>query len=314
MAPEISPVPSAPQSRRRASTASHSIVESSPSSSRRPSQVMGPPAPSLGADAHTGGPIPGEQGSIQVASGPLRHPKPLTPSDIHSLVEHEQEAMVNRLSRELSQLRQQTASVASTASSASAAPNDPIDTHHTSPYLGTPATPASRRHRSSSSLSSSYIPAVQGSRTGSISGIAPSRDTGLPSQRPGEHSRSGRSREPSFTSPRPLEGASASLSSSGQQMESLPHHASGPHAPYSHRSSLSQQRSPAASISRHEEVVHQRGEWESLKRDNDILRRRVRELEQTLKNLREQGPHPRDQQADPSEIQNVSIPAANVAE
>lgn len=31
---------------------------------------------------------------LTVASGPLRHPKPFTPSDLHSMVEKEQEAMV----------------------------------------------------------------------------------------------------------------------------------------------------------------------------------------------------------------------------
>jgi cell division protein FtsB len=59
---------------------------------------------------------------------------------------------------------------------------------------------------------------------------------------------------------------------------------------YPHRSSLSQQRSRTASITRPEEL-------ESIKRENEMLRRRVRELELTVRKLRE-GAAPRDEQSD----------------
>ncbi|OOF96518.1 hypothetical protein ASPCADRAFT_206696 [Aspergillus carbonarius ITEM 5010] len=247
------------------------------------SPSIAPPTPSAHAN-----PIPavGDQINIMSASGPLRHPKPLTPSDIHSMLEQEQEAMVNRLSRELSLLRQQTNSVASTASSTSTTLNDSVDALHASSYINNSAHPtASRRHRSSSSLSSSYIPAVQGSRAGSVSGIAPARDTYLPSARP-DPSRPGRSRESSLTSPRHSEGALPTLGSfhQTQSADQLPHHT----ASYPHRSSLSQKTPVVGSTPRHDEISLQRGEVEMLKRENEMLRRRVRELESAVTKL--QGP------------------------
>ncbi|GES57952.1 hypothetical protein ATEIFO6365_0004002800 [Aspergillus terreus] len=269
MAPDLAAPLSSPRSRPRAATAMQPTTTSSPLSSRRPSQVMGTPLTSLPASVYTGS--SNENGSVRSASGPLRHPKPLTPSDLHSMLEQEQEAMVNRLSRELSLLRQQTASVASTTSSASTTPfNDSVE------YLANPAahTATTRRHRSSSSLSASYIPAIQESRTGSVTGIAPSRDACLPSPRPTDAARSTRSRAPSFTSPRqPDPGSPLDISGA-----------------YPHRSSLSQQRSRTASITRPEEL-------ESIKRENEMLRRRVRELELTVRKLRE-GAAPRDERSD----------------
>ncbi|KAJ9668065.1 hypothetical protein H2201_001871 [Coniosporium apollinis] len=96
--------------------------------------------------------------SVDAAGVPMRHPRPLTAAELHLELEKEQEAVVNRLTRELSSLRAHSASVASTASSASAAPS----THSyldTSDHPGA-THPTSRRHRSSSSAS----------RAGSISG------------------------------------------------------------------------------------------------------------------------------------------------
>ncbi|KAE8365924.1 hypothetical protein BDV27DRAFT_156475 [Aspergillus caelatus] len=285
MAPELASVPiSTPRSRPRAATAMQPTTTPPAISSRRPSQVMSPPALPLAPVAYTGSSGPGgnDQGSVRSASGPLRHPKPLTPSDIHSMLEQEQEAMVNRLSRELSLLRQQTASVASTTSSTSTTFNDQSDAPQASSYLSSTHPTASRRHRSSSSLSSSYIPAVQGSRTGSGAGIIPSRDVPLSSSRPG------RSRESSFTSPRQSEGTLPLSPASAQQSQSDPfsNYVSGSH-PYPHRNSLSQQRSRTTSISRPDEIARQRAELEILKRENEGLRRRVRDLELVLRKHRE---------------------------
>ncbi|PYI33918.1 hypothetical protein BP00DRAFT_98102 [Aspergillus indologenus CBS 114.80] len=277
---------STPRSRPRAAT----TVQPAPTfpsslSSRRSSQVMAPLtlSPTLNAAAASPMPGTGEQDSSRAAavSGPLRHPKPLTPSDIHSMLEQEQEAMVNRLSRELSLLRQQTASVASTTSSTSTTLNDPMDSLHASQYIINSTVPTtSRRHRSSSSLSSSYIPAVQGSRTGSGFGIAPSRETQLPSTRT-DSARSGRSREPSLTSRQ----SDAALSqhhfpSTDQLSPSI--------GGFPHRNSLTQQKSPVIPASRHEELLAQREEVDLLKRENESLRRRVRELELIVRNSREQ--------------------------
>ncbi|KAE8351064.1 hypothetical protein BDV28DRAFT_137919 [Aspergillus coremiiformis] len=286
MTPELvsPPVSSTSMSRPRAATAMQPANPSSPLSSRRPSQVTSHPALPLAPIAYSGSSAIGvnDHGGVRSASGPLRHPKPLTPSDIHSMLEQEQEAMVNRLSRELSLLRQQTASVASTTSSTSTTLNDPLDVLHASSYLNSSAYPTvSRRHRSSSSLSSSYIPAIQGSRTGNGTGIIPSRDVPFSSSRPGW------SREPSFTSPRQLEGTLSLLSTSGQpsQSDQLSNHAPGPQS-YS-RNSLSPQRSRTTSVSRPEEIARQRGELEALKRENEGLRRRVRDLELVVRKHRE---------------------------
>ncbi|RHZ56217.1 uncharacterized protein CDV56_107710 [Aspergillus thermomutatus] len=292
MPADPSPVPtSSPTSRRRAATAMQ------PSTTpavifRRPSQGMGNPAISLPqtiyADSSMSG--MGENGGAGVVSPPLRHPKPLTPSDLHSLVEREQEAMVNRLSRELSLLRQQTASVASTTSSTSTTLNDSLDAYHSSPYLISSAHPtASRRHRSSSSLSSSYVPVVQGSRTGNGSAIARSRETSLslPSSRPNDLSRSARA--PSITS-RPSDQVLPSLAAlirpQPQQGENVPNNAPGPR-PNARQRSFSPQQVPAVGNPPRQEVPAQRGELEAIKRENEALRRRIRDLELVVKRYRE---------------------------
>ncbi|KAJ5915980.1 hypothetical protein N7454_010887 [Penicillium verhagenii] len=204
---------------------------------------------------------------------PLRHPKPLTPSDLHLVLEKEQEAMVNRLTRELSLLRQQTASVASTASSTSTLNESTEAMRGSSPSLSSSThSHSSRRQRSSSSLGS-HTPSVQGSQA-SVTGIAPSRTA--------EHQRSTRSREPSLSHRRPSIG---SLSSYTQHPH--PEHVSHYASPsiYPHRNSVSQTHLglSSSSLARCEEIALHRSELETAKRENEQLRRRVRELEQVLK-------------------------------
>ncbi|KAJ5105566.1 hypothetical protein NUU61_002913 [Penicillium alfredii] len=228
-------------------------------------------------------PVGSGEGITSTAQGPLRHPKPLTPSDLHLVLEKEQEAMVNRLTRELSLLRQQTTSVASTTSSTSTF-NDPADMAHASPSLTSSTHPhshTSRRQRSSSSLSA-HASAAQGPQAASVTGIALSRDRGLSSSRPAEHTRGLRSRESSLTSRRPSFG---SLSSFSQH----PHH-DHPYSKspslYPNRNSVSQTQlvySPASSMSRYEETAHHKSELDSIKRENEQLRKRVRDLEDVLK-------------------------------
>ncbi|KAF3389118.1 hypothetical protein F1880_003289 [Penicillium rolfsii] len=240
--------------------------------------------------------------------GPLRHPKPITPSDLHLVLEKEQEAMVslnsfffvhprmlmldylqvNRLTRELSLLRQQTASVASTASSTSTM-NDPIDGFHSSPSLGSSThTHSSRRQRSSSSLSSHT--AAQASQAGSVTGIAPSRETSIPCRsNDTSHPRTVRSREPSLTSRRPSIGSFSSHPpyAHGDQFT----HYGGPSI-YPHRNSVSQTHLGLSSNppSRYEEAVLQKSELEQIKQENEQLRKRVRELENVLKKQRDEEP------------------------
>ncbi|KAJ9302290.1 hypothetical protein DTO271G3_1156 [Paecilomyces variotii] len=304
MAPDLNSVPPSPRPPAATSASTAATNSSPPTSSRRVSQVMGPPPvpfspPSAVASLHGHGDA---TNGIAIASGPLRHPRPLTAAELHLELEKEQEGMVNRLTRELSQLRQQTASVASTASSTSTNLNDSMDAVHGSHYISSAIHPtASRRHRSSSNLSA-HLPLAQSARTGSVTGIAPSRDATLPSARPsGDFTRVARSREPSITSQRQSGRSSPSLSSSLQQQ----HGEHFPHFPgHSHRSSLSQSLpgtgehprtmsvSSTTGTSRYEEAAYHRAELETIKRENEMLRRRVRELESNLKSYRERESHP----------------------
>lgn len=182
------------------------------------------------------------------------------------------------MTRELSLLRQQTASVTSTASSTSNF-NEP-DGARASPTLSSSTrSQSARRNRSNSSLSS-HASATQGPQTGSVTGIAPSRETSHPSR--ADHSRTVRSREPSLTSRRPSIGSLSTFSHSNSSV-------------YPHRNSVSQSHlaySPGASLSRFEEATHHRLELEQTKRENEQLRKRVRELEQTLKKQKEAVPSP----------------------
>ncbi|KAL4750368.1 hypothetical protein BDW72DRAFT_176068 [Aspergillus terricola var. indicus] len=258
MSPEILQGPfSHLRTRPRAATASARPAKKSPPSSRLSSQAMSPPAGSVSQ-----GPDSGDHTRVgfhtraRATSGPLRQPKPLSPSEIHLILEQEQEAMVNRLSRELSLLRHQTSSVASTASSASTTLNEPLDALHKSAYIAGSTYPtASRRNRSSSSLSASYFPVVQGPRT------------------------SGRSRRPSAASP-----PSQSLISVSQPQERK--HDVSTHVPhgsclYTRRGSFSQQRIPSGPNIVHSDDITSR-DIETLIHENDVLRQRIRALEHEL--------------------------------
>ncbi|KAJ5373204.1 hypothetical protein N7517_005210 [Penicillium concentricum] len=265
MAPDLSATSHSNMSRPRAATTAPAMA-SQPPTPRQPVQgfhtsVAFPPpgSPPLGT---------GDYSITRTAQGPLRHPQPLTPSDLHLVLEKEQEAMVNRLTRELSILRQQTASVASTASSTSTF--NEADGARASPTLSSSnQSHSARRNRSNSSISSN-----QGPQSASVTGIAPSRE--IP-YRPADHSRTVRSREPSITSRRPSIGSISSFSHNNSIV-------------YPHRNSVSQTQlghSPGNSLSRFEEATHHRLEVEYMKRENEQLRRRVRDLEQTLKRQKE---------------------------
>ncbi|KAI4198838.1 MAG: hypothetical protein LQ346_002686 [Caloplaca aetnensis] len=240
--------------------------------------------------------------------GPLRHPRPLTAADLHMQLEKEQEAVVNRLTRELSLLRQQTASVASTTSSTSTGFADSTD-HNANHLMSGPSHPTpSRRHRSSSSLSTRSIntaattasgyTGLSGSTVGTTGGVAGSTVSGIAPARDIHgvypvHAQS-LSRQNSTASSRRSQASSPSLSSSLLQSDHFPNliplRQPNPSLP---SSQLPQQTlSPAASArssyihanptTRYEETSHQRAEMDSVKRENEALRRRIRELERRL--------------------------------
>lgn len=169
--------------------------------------------------------------SFDAAGVPMRHPRPLTAAELHLELEKEQEAVVNRLTRELSALRAHSASVASTTSSVTSGLH--VDQDITGPTHPTSA----RRHRSSSSVSRTSTSAPYGI---------------------------------------PLNPATATI----------PHHRysiSSQNA-ISDPSAAQQARSASVvSTPRYEEVAHYRQELEEAKRENELLKRRIRELERALR-------------------------------
>ncbi|KAI9887961.1 MAG: hypothetical protein M1823_000218 [Watsoniomyces obsoletus] len=234
----------------------------------------------------------GDHGGIEQGPGPLRHPRPLTPAELYWQVEKEGEAVVNRLTRELTQLRQHSASVASSTSSATSASmleNAPV---------------VARTRRSSSSTS------AQGRPVGSV--IVPGAATvghGLgsipittPSQASIERAREGgvMSRQNSITSTRRSRASSPAHQPSSwapavdhhhpqQPRQAMPsphyhvhpyqhHHV--PHAPLPLTAS-----SPTSSgfmTARLEETAMHRAEMEAAKRENEALKKRIRELERVM--------------------------------
>ncbi|KAF2872125.1 hypothetical protein BDV95DRAFT_571535 [Massariosphaeria phaeospora] len=206
--------------------------QSSNATSRRTSQIypMSPPplplASSSGGNAsaatqppHAFPPLsPSYIPNVEAAGVPMRHPRPLTAAELHLELEKEQEAVVNRLTRELSALRAHSASVASTTSSATSNALEATDASvgHTG------AVTAARRHRSSSSVS---------------------RNAGPPHR----------------------------YSVSSQQAISDP-------------SSAHQARNASVvSTPRYEEVAQHRQELEDAKKENEVLKSRIRELERMIK-------------------------------
>ncbi|KAL4807186.1 hypothetical protein BDV18DRAFT_137097 [Aspergillus unguis] len=165
--------------------------------------------------------------------------------------------MVNRLSRELSAIRHRTSSVASTASSTSTTVNEPLDALHASPYIPGPIHPtASRRHRSSSSLSGSYFPVIQGSRT------------------------PGPSRRQSFASSNRSQSIISVTSQPQEMKRDMSAHVTPGSRLYPRRRSLSQQRIPSDSSGRSDGT--QQADVTSLMNENEALRRRIRDFELEL--------------------------------
>ncbi|RFU27573.1 hypothetical protein B7463_g8766, partial [Scytalidium lignicola] len=266
-------------------------------------------------------PITGSMGDntgVGSGPGPLRHPRPLTAADLHLQLEKEQEAVVNRLTRELSMLRAaQNASVVSNASSTSAGLPDTAD-HSSNHLLSGPSHPVPsqrRHHRSSSSTSVRSITGGVAAGTGTgpwgISGMPPSSApipdrTRIPFPRHDSEISTTGFRRSGASSPVPLSSAQSSY----QHPEYFPSFYG------SHRASLSSHREPSTQSSlpivnstntsitdlhvpfsppittvpttgRYEETAYHRNELEAVKRENEILKRRIRELERTLRTRRQ---------------------------
>ncbi|CZR61225.1 uncharacterized protein PAC_11121 [Phialocephala subalpina] len=262
--------------------------------------------------------LAGDNTGVGGGPGPLRHPRPLTAADLHLQLEKEQEAVVNRLTRELTMLRAaQNASVVSNTSSTSAGFPDPAD-HNANHLLSGPSHPAPsqrRHHRSSSSTSTRSNTAIASlaglTNTGPSTtadrtrGSLPRHDSNtnttsqpVPVSLSRQNSMTG-SRRSGASSPAPLSSAQSSYQ-----------HASGDHFPAFYTSRPIPHRDPSSSslammssgggegmqrqdsvtsvqtTGRYEEVAFHRHELEAVKRENEALKRRVRELERSLRDRR----------------------------
>lgn len=246
------------------------------------------------------------------------------------------------MTRELSLLRQQTASVASTTSSASNSHNEPGDHQH----LSSSSHPTPSRNPSSSSLNSRGIPGgtshlntPPGPIAGSVNSIALSRDSGAVSspRLSLDLVRGSTGRESSVAALHQSGTVSPSRSLSSVQhrenMHSPQHsrshslsHSQSHSYPNSHRPSFTflplttppplsptSSISSATAISRYEETAFHRAELEAVKQENDTLRQRVRELEASLKEIRQpQAPRERAESFDStasmvSELRETSL-------
>ncbi|KNG49416.1 hypothetical protein TW65_03586 [Stemphylium lycopersici] len=256
MAPDLNTVPGSSATSNPSSTqpASGSLSrQTSTPASRRASQIypMSPPplplaspggslpppsqAAAAAAASHHGHAFPplspGASGYVQTsvdpAGVPMRHPRPMTPAEMHLELEKEQEAVVNRLTRELSALRAHSASVASTTSMSSAADSSVA---HVEGLTGPMHPTSSRRHRSSSSVSRSGMPPGHLPHRYSVSSQPATSD-------PSQHQ----------------------------------------HQARDHRSSS------VLSTPRYEEVAQHKAELEEVKKENEALKQRIRQLERQIK-------------------------------
>ncbi|KAI1820677.1 hypothetical protein F4861DRAFT_48988 [Xylaria intraflava] len=251
------------------------------------------------------------------STGPLRHPRPLTASELHSQLEQEQEFIVNRLSRDLTMLRMsQSASVVSNASSTSAS-TSAIDQLHPSSFTDThmmsgpgfPVMTSRRHHRTSSSTSARSINQAISQATASApitiplshSGSAASvleaaRNPRGPVSVSRQNSTASRRTSSRNRSPQPYPGSAGILSSSLSQPHGFPPEYAPGSFPYGRASSgASVVATPGSEYSpsvipttlRYEETAIYRNELEVAKRENEALKKRIKELEKMLKERRE---------------------------
>lgn len=234
----------------------------------------------------------------------------MTAADLHLELEKEQEAVVNRLTRELSLLRTaQNASVVSNASSTSASGTESALVGNEA-YLATgPGLAhhrAGRHHRTSSNTSARSFTANAGSvSTASMAGIsspAPVRPSQPPALGGISLSRQGSSasRRSRAASPAPLytsQPASYTAASylnepgmAGYFAHRLPQLSSSgaTSVPVATPSSAVSELSPGIlpATMRYEETAFYRAELENVKKENEALKRRVRELERTVRDRR----------------------------
>lgn len=291
------------------------------------------PSPRLIATVSTAHP-PADVSSLASGPGPTRHPHPLTAAELHQQVEKEQEAVVNRLTRELEILRQHndassaSASDSGTEPSTSTIPMIPDGRQHLLSGSGfsipSQTSGRERRHtRSGSSASARSIAATTGSTSVvNITSPAPIRPgaTALSRQNSTQsHSRQSLSSSPahasSFASSHLADAAHGGyfhLRSATGASSQAPSHAqatpgSGP----------TEMMSPSmmSVTSRYEETAFHRQELETVKRENDALKRRIRELERLVRERRpsDANTRPRSESVSTTASVNVTGGGAGIA-
>lgn len=336
-------VPPSPRLRQISATSAASVARRpssslsdarDPSSSRRHSEqrMLPPPAPltqppfaqppSPGGSIRSVSSIGGSDIGVGTGPGPARLPHQLSPAEIYAEVEKEQEAAVNRLTRQLSILRaQQTMSPTS----------HPISDDLGGTYPTTYLSPRSRRTSSNASMALTNAATIGStmagsslSRQSSIQSLSAAR--GDPSAAPA----------PAATRPTPIpmsrqssvrsiSGSRASGRNSpalGESESPYPYFGSqyyyaSPHAPlgssswkdntgvahlHNHHHSRERERGEYAGSEaggserglgvsysgsagghpRYEEVLTARNELENVKKENEKLKEKIRELEKAL--------------------------------
>ncbi|EKD16041.1 hypothetical protein MBM_06052 [Drepanopeziza brunnea f. sp. 'multigermtubi' MB_m1] len=309
MAPQTLPSQSTshPQSNAHASTSPQPVPQATnilPSNQAALHQATSPPLASPSVVTGTG--AAADNTGVGAGPGPLRHPRPLTAADLHLQLEKEQEAVVNRLTRELSLLRAaQNASVVSNTSSTSAGLPDTQD-YNANHLLSGPSHPApsSRQHHRSSSTTSNRsinftLPSTtadripqsislsrQNSSTGSQRAGSPA-PLGLGSSSGSYHQLAGE-HFPSFYSQRPVPHRDASSNSVTAVMAGTGSVMSGAEGRgVSHEMLRADSVTSVQTSGRYDEAAYHRQELDSVKRENEGLKRRIRELERTLRARRE---------------------------
>ncbi|KAK6003506.1 hypothetical protein QM012_009277 [Aureobasidium pullulans] len=257
------------------------------------------------------------------ANMPMRHPRPLTAAELHLELEKEQEAVVNRLTRELSALRaQHSASVASNASQTSS--NQALDTslsHPTPTRQHRSSSTASSRSLSNPSASSSHVNIQHPQPTAPLAGVSQASFDRAAAAAGSATTNSSISRNPSIRST----SGHSTPALTPASVTSIPHRPSisqaasaistagsftpGPVSPYTSTSSAA-------------EIASSRAELELVKQENEALRQRVKALERALRSRRNSitsdasvntnNPNPRIEAAAVSRP-SVSAWAANMA-
>ncbi|EPS43546.1 hypothetical protein H072_2477 [Dactylellina haptotyla CBS 200.50] len=303
-----------------------------PSSSRRHSEqrMLPPPAPltqppfaqppSPGGSIRSVSSISGSEAGVN-GPGPARLPRQLSPAEIHAELEKEQEAAVNRLTRQLSILRAQQA-VSPTS--------HPISDDLSNTYPSTYLSPRSRRTSSNASTAltnaatiGSTVAGSSLSRQSSIQSLSaargdptaastttPSRAAPIPMSRQSSVRSISGSRASGRNSPALGESDSPYPYFSSQYYYASPHHPPGSSWKDSagmshmrdHHYSRERERGEYASSEaggserglglsyssstsghpRYEEVLTARNELENVKKENEKLKEKIRELEKAL--------------------------------